>query len=215
MAAYGYTQPVLLAFAAPGAMISAGVQVVCGKTLGSGDMDAKMYNKVRTAEEFTANCESELESLNKTVNQMIKNGSSESAILNMLDGATGKNLQKLDESLKSGNILATTRAINYSRGDMERYIKEQCANREVAARNTEQAAQFLNLNFNPKDNIADSSLEQTKEEIKAYRQALQDAARVPAGEWAASCPSRTWAGPFASSSRPMASRPMASPSTAS
>lgn len=39
MAAYGYTQPVLLAFAAPGAMISAGVQVVCGKTLGSGDRE--------------------------------------------------------------------------------------------------------------------------------------------------------------------------------
>lgn len=39
MAAYGYTQPVLLAFAAPGAMISAGVQVVCGKTLGRGDRE--------------------------------------------------------------------------------------------------------------------------------------------------------------------------------
>jgi len=39
MAAYGYTQPVLLAFAAPGAMISAGVQVVCGKTMGSGDRE--------------------------------------------------------------------------------------------------------------------------------------------------------------------------------
>ncbi len=39
MAAYGYTQPVLLAFAAPGAMISAGVQVVCGNTLGSGDRE--------------------------------------------------------------------------------------------------------------------------------------------------------------------------------
>jgi len=39
MAAYGYTQPVLLAFAAPGAMISAGVQVVCGKTLGGGDRE--------------------------------------------------------------------------------------------------------------------------------------------------------------------------------
>ena len=37
MAAYGFTQPVLLAFAAPGAMISAGVQVVCGKTMGIGD----------------------------------------------------------------------------------------------------------------------------------------------------------------------------------
>ena len=39
MAAYGFTQPVLLAFAAPGAMISAGVQVVCGKTMGSGDRE--------------------------------------------------------------------------------------------------------------------------------------------------------------------------------
>ncbi len=39
MAAYGFTQPVLLAFAAPGAMISAGIQVVCGNTLGSGDRD--------------------------------------------------------------------------------------------------------------------------------------------------------------------------------
>lgn len=39
MAAYGYTMPVLLAFAAPGAMISAGIQVVCGNTLGSGDRD--------------------------------------------------------------------------------------------------------------------------------------------------------------------------------
>ena len=37
MAAYGYTAPVLLAFAAPGAMIAAGVQVVCGRTMGSGD----------------------------------------------------------------------------------------------------------------------------------------------------------------------------------
>jgi len=39
MAAYGYTSPVLLAFAAPGAMISAGVQVVCGRTMGSGDRE--------------------------------------------------------------------------------------------------------------------------------------------------------------------------------
>ena len=39
MAAYGYTAPVLLAFAAPGAMIAAGVQVVCGKTMACGDRD--------------------------------------------------------------------------------------------------------------------------------------------------------------------------------
>ena len=38
-AAYGFAAPVLLAFAAPGAMISAGVQVVCSRTMGSGDRE--------------------------------------------------------------------------------------------------------------------------------------------------------------------------------
>ena len=37
IAAYGLTTPVLLIFAAFGAMISAGIQVVCGKTIGKGD----------------------------------------------------------------------------------------------------------------------------------------------------------------------------------
>ena len=37
MTAYGLSSPILLIFAALGCMISAGVQVVCGKTMGSGD----------------------------------------------------------------------------------------------------------------------------------------------------------------------------------
>ena len=37
MTAYGLSSPILLVFAALGCMISAGVQVVCGKTMGSGD----------------------------------------------------------------------------------------------------------------------------------------------------------------------------------
>ena len=37
IAAYGLTSPVLLVFAAFGAMISAGIQVVCSKTMGKGD----------------------------------------------------------------------------------------------------------------------------------------------------------------------------------
>ena len=37
MSAYGFATPLLLVFAAFGSMISAGVQVVCGKTIGSGD----------------------------------------------------------------------------------------------------------------------------------------------------------------------------------
>ena len=37
MSAYGYSTPVLLVFAAVGSMISAGVQVMCGRTMGSGD----------------------------------------------------------------------------------------------------------------------------------------------------------------------------------
>ena len=40
MTAYGLATPVLLVFAAFGSMLSAGVQVLCGKTMGSGDREA-------------------------------------------------------------------------------------------------------------------------------------------------------------------------------
>lgn len=39
MSAYGYSTPVLLVFAAVGSMISAGVQVMCGRTIGTGDKE--------------------------------------------------------------------------------------------------------------------------------------------------------------------------------
>ena len=39
MTAYGLANPVLLIFAAYGAMLSAGIQVVCGKTMGAGDKE--------------------------------------------------------------------------------------------------------------------------------------------------------------------------------
>lgn len=42
MSAYGFATPLLLVFAALGSMISAGVQVVCGKTIGSGDREGPM-----------------------------------------------------------------------------------------------------------------------------------------------------------------------------
>ena len=40
MTAYGLTNPILLIFAAFGSMLSAGIQVRCGKTMGRGDRDA-------------------------------------------------------------------------------------------------------------------------------------------------------------------------------
>ena len=40
MTAYGLASPVLLIFAAFGSMLSAGIQVMCGKTMGSGDMES-------------------------------------------------------------------------------------------------------------------------------------------------------------------------------
>lgn len=40
MTAYGLTNPVLLIFAAFGSMLSAGIQVLCGKTMGRGDRNA-------------------------------------------------------------------------------------------------------------------------------------------------------------------------------
>ena len=39
MTAYGYATPILLVFAALGNMVSAGVQVMCGRTMASGDKD--------------------------------------------------------------------------------------------------------------------------------------------------------------------------------
>ena len=39
MSAYGFATPLLLVFAALGSMISAGVQIVCGKTIGNGDRE--------------------------------------------------------------------------------------------------------------------------------------------------------------------------------
>ena len=39
MTAYGLASPVLLIFAAFGSMVSAGIQVMCGKTMGKGDME--------------------------------------------------------------------------------------------------------------------------------------------------------------------------------
>ena len=39
MSAYGFASPVLLIFAALGSMVSAGVQVVCGRTMGTGDRE--------------------------------------------------------------------------------------------------------------------------------------------------------------------------------
>ena len=40
MSAYGLASPLLLIFAAFGSLISAGVQVMCGKTVGAGDREA-------------------------------------------------------------------------------------------------------------------------------------------------------------------------------
>ena len=40
MTAYGLATPILLVFAAFGSMLSAGIQVMCGKTMGGGDMEA-------------------------------------------------------------------------------------------------------------------------------------------------------------------------------
>ena len=39
VSAYGLASPVLLIFAAFGSMLTAGIQVMCGKTMGAGDMD--------------------------------------------------------------------------------------------------------------------------------------------------------------------------------
>ena len=97
--------------------------------LASNDKTAlKMYNKVYDAEQFTLAAEAELNELNDEIeywSQSIHNPKDLEEII-FGDNSKYKTLKKMDESLKSGEILATTRAIDYSRADAIARINELC-----------------------------------------------------------------------------------------
>lgn len=94
--------------------------------LNSGDATAKqMYQQVYDAEQTTLTAEAELESMWDTVDEWMKYTTDPDVILSgLLDEYP--TLQKMDKSRKSGDLLATTRAIDYRWEDVEAEVRRRC-----------------------------------------------------------------------------------------
>ncbi len=118
--------------------------------LGGKDATAKkMYQRVYEAEQTTKEAEAELAIVQGYVDDHLKGCSDPDVILNgvlyILDNDC-PTLKKMDESLASGNLIATTRAVNYRWADLERNVRERCAAMNAAPPTgvyTEQVGQLL------------------------------------------------------------------------
>ncbi len=94
--------------------------------LGGNDATARqMYQKVYDAEQTTLQAEEELKSLWDSVDEWMKYSSDPDVILSgLLDDCP--TLKKMDESRKSGNLIATTRAVDYRWEDVEAEVRRRC-----------------------------------------------------------------------------------------
>ena len=92
----------------------------------------KYYSKVYDAEQTTQKAEAELEQLRDRIEYWIGYTDDADMILDgLLDDFFGDpaltTLKKMDESRKSGDLLATTRAIDYRWEDVEAEVRRRCA----------------------------------------------------------------------------------------
>ena len=116
--------------------------------LGGNDATAKqMYQKVYDAEQTTLQAEEELNSLWDSVDEWMKYSSDPDAILSgLLDDCP--TLRKMDESRKSGNLIATTRAVDYRWEDVEAEVRRRCEQVNTATQGgmyTEQVGNTLGV----------------------------------------------------------------------
>ena len=91
-----------------------------------------MYDKVYAAEMNTQQAEQELQSLRDYLKNDIYPYTKDPDVI--LDGLFDdyKTLQKMDESLKNGKLLATTRSIDFSRKAIEDEINEYCSRKHAS-----------------------------------------------------------------------------------
>lgn len=107
--------------------------------LASRDKTAKkLYGKVYDAEQNTIKAEQELEELWRRVEDDLKYTSDPEYILKDLLDSRGEGspalstLKKMDESLESGDIMATTRAVDYRWQDVEAEVRRRCKEKDTA-----------------------------------------------------------------------------------
>lgn len=85
----------------------------------------KMYQTVYNAEQTTLKAEQELDELHANIDRYLESTTDPDQILRMLDGEY-KTLDSLDESMREGKLIGTTRAINYRKQDIEAEVRRRC-----------------------------------------------------------------------------------------
>lgn len=85
----------------------------------------KMYQAVYNAEQTTLKAETELADLRASIDRYMQTTSDPDAIMRMIDGEY-KTLDSLDESMREGKLIGTTRAIDYRKQDIEFEVRRRC-----------------------------------------------------------------------------------------
>ena len=85
----------------------------------------KMYQTVYNAEQTTLKAEQELDELHANIDRYLKSTTDPDQILRMIDGEY-KTLDSLDESMREGKLIGTTRAIDYRKQDIEFEVRRRC-----------------------------------------------------------------------------------------
>lgn len=94
----------------------------------------KMYEQVYKAEQTTQAAEQELADLNKMIDRYIQSSSSPDAdtILKLVQNSDQfPTLRKMDDTLKGGKLLMTTRGVDYKWSDIEKAIRDRCKTENV------------------------------------------------------------------------------------
>ena len=85
----------------------------------------KMYQTVYNAEQTTLKAEQELDELHANIDRYLESTTDPDQILRMIDGEY-KTLDSLDESMREGKLIGTTRAIDYRKQDIDFEVRRRC-----------------------------------------------------------------------------------------
>ena len=85
----------------------------------------KMYQTVYNAEQTTLKAEQELDELHANIDRYLESTTDPDQILRMIDGEY-KTLDSMDESMREGKLIGTTRAIDYRKQDIDFEVRRRC-----------------------------------------------------------------------------------------
>ena len=85
----------------------------------------KCIRRCTIAEQTTLKAEQELDELHANIDRYLESTTDPDQILRMIDGEY-KTLDSLDESMREGKLIGTTRAIDYRKQDIEFEVRRRC-----------------------------------------------------------------------------------------